>query len=354
MRWGRLAIVVALGCCGCTSPPSAASKAEPSTGPGSAAPAGDGTSPASYFTVSSDQLTASQGRARPAGNLVDDRSDHRYGRLGQRTYDSSDHPGQRADLTHRRGHRQARQRRRSLAVRGECRRQQRHRGVSQSQESLRSRAAHVESQHRPAGPQGAVTTRFRSRPGGLLRRCHGSADGPGGAQDLRCVTGRDRRRRTTELGHPARTGDARAAFRDRGRTAGTARTVHPGRHHPGVRDHEHVDGVGAGPCLRPRPDVNPRGRHRRRPARVVPGRLSRRGVVHRRRHRARDPDDAGADRHAERRQPAQEGPLRRRGDSRPVDARRARRPDHRGPVPTNRTFRSSTCRSVRASSHSAR
>jgi membrane fusion protein, heavy metal efflux system len=57
MRWGRLAIVVALGCCGCTSPPSAASKAEPSTGPGSAAPAGDGTSPASYFTVSSDQLT---------------------------------------------------------------------------------------------------------------------------------------------------------------------------------------------------------------------------------------------------------------------------------------------------------
>jgi len=55
MRWGRLAIVVALGCGGCTSPPSAASKAAPANNPAPEASAG-ASATASYFTVPAHQL----------------------------------------------------------------------------------------------------------------------------------------------------------------------------------------------------------------------------------------------------------------------------------------------------------
>jgi len=55
MRWGRLAIVVALGCGGCTSPPSAASKAAPANNPAPEASAA-ASATASYFTVPAHQL----------------------------------------------------------------------------------------------------------------------------------------------------------------------------------------------------------------------------------------------------------------------------------------------------------
>jgi len=56
MRWGRLAILVALGCGGCTSPPSSASKAAPANTPAPEASAA-GSVRAAYFTVPAEQLT---------------------------------------------------------------------------------------------------------------------------------------------------------------------------------------------------------------------------------------------------------------------------------------------------------